>query len=272
MVLYQSHVSLAHLIGRTKMKYLKELKLLQETVPSLFKLTELQQKEVSYKERNEIVTSSDLFIETELIKVIKNSFPNDHFHSEEFNKFTDLQDRTWIIDPIDGTSNYVHHLDLFVNQIAFYDKGEVVLSYIYVPRASKVFYAMKGEGAFLNGKRIYTASSNQPNMLMSLVGISHKTEKDKSLFYDMLDFAYQNSIKIRMLGTLGYEMTAVAEGSFIVLYTDVTNFWDIAPGLLLVREAGGIVLNQEGRAYVMGDHHMFCFCDEQIKDKIIKIL
>jgi len=228
----------------------------------------MQHKEVSYKERNEIVTSSDLFIEKELIKVIKKEFPDDNFHSEEFNKFTELKDRTWIIDPIDGTSNYVHHLDLFVNQIALYDKGEIVLSYVYVPRANKVFHAIKGEGAYLNGERIYTTSSNKPNMLMSLVGISHKTEKDKSYFYHMLDFAYDNNIKVRMLGTLGYELTAVAEGSFIVLYTDVTNFWDIAPGLLLVREAGGIVLNNEGKEYMMGDNHMFCYCDVEIKDRI----
>jgi len=254
------------------MKYSKELECLQKSVPELFKLTEMKAKEVSYKERNEIVTSSDLFIETELIKAIKKEFPNDHFHSEEFNKFTELKDRTWIIDPIDGTSNYVHHLDLFVNQIALYDKGEVVLSYVYMPRAKKVFYAMKGEGTYLNGTRIYTTSSKAPNMLMSLVGISHKTEKDKRYFYDMLDFAYQNSIKVRMLGTVGYELAAVAEGSFIVLYTDVTNFWDIAPGLLLVREAGGIVLNNEGDEYTMGDNHMFCFCDEHIKDRVVEAL
>ena len=89
---------------------------------------------------------------------------------------------------------------------------------------------------------------------------------------DMLDFAYQNSIKVRMLGTVGYELAAVAEGSFIVLYTDVTNFWDIAPGLLLVREAGGIVLNNEGDEYTMGDNHMFCFCDMNIKDRVVEAL
>jgi len=254
------------------MKYTKELELLQRSVPDIFKLTEMQEKEVSYKARNEIVTSSDLFIETELIRVIKKEFPNDHFHSEEFNKLTELKDRTWIIDPIDGTSNYVHHLDLFVNQIAFYDQGEIVLSYIYVPRSNKVFYAVKGEGTYLNDKRIYTTHSKAPNMLMSLVGISHKTEKDKKLFYHMLDFAYKNSIKVRMLGTVGYELSAVAEGSFIILYTDVTNFWDIAPGLLLIREAGGIVLNNEGKEYVMGDDHMFCFCDESIKDRVVESL
>ncbi|MFH2117282.1 MAG: inositol monophosphatase family protein [Bacillota bacterium] len=54
-----------------------------------------------------------------------------------------------------------------------------------------------------------------------------------------------------------------------MLYTDVTNFWDIAPGLLLVREAGGIVLNNEGKEYMMGDAHMFCYCDKEIKDRIL---
>ena len=254
------------------MNYIKELELLQRTVPDLFRLTEKQAKEVSYKERNEVVTSSDLFIETELIKAIKKEFPNDHFHSEEFNKYTELKNRTWIIDPIDGTSNYVHHLDLFVNQIAFYDQGDIVFSYLYAPRANKVFHAIKGKGAYLNGNPIYTTQSKAPNMLMSLVGISHKTEKDKSFFYRMLKFAYDHNTKVRMLGSVGYELAGVAEGSFIILYTDVTNFWDIAPGMLLIREAGGIILNEEGKAYQMGDSHMFCFCDEHIKDQVFESL
>ena len=251
------------------MHYQKELELLKNTVPRLFKDTEIQNKKVSYKERDEVVTSSDLYIETELIQAIQKAFPNDHFHSEEFNHLTELQDRTWIIDPIDGTSNYVHHLDLFVNQIAFYDQGEIVLSYIYVPRVNKVFHAIKGEGAFMNGEPIHTSSSKQPNMMMSLVGISHQTKKDKKLFYHMLDFAYKNNIKVRMLGTLGYELSAVAEGSFSILYTDVTNFWDIAPGLLLIKEAGGITMNESGKDYVMGDAHLFCCCDIDIQKRII---
>lgn len=251
------------------MKYQKELELLQNTVAKLFEETEKETKEVSFKDMNEVVTSSDLYIEQELIKAIKNNFPEDHFHSEEFNKNTVIKDRTWIIDPIDGTSNYVNRLDLFVNQVAFYDKGEIVLSFINVPRAHKTFYAIKGEGAFLNGKKIHTTSSESKNKLMSLVGISHQTNKSKEHFFDLIDYASLNNVKVRMLGSLGYELAATAEGSFVILYTDVTHFWDIAPGLLLIKEAGGIVVNEHAKQYVLGDRHMFCFCDEKMRNHVV---
>ncbi|MBN2540525.1 MAG: inositol monophosphatase family protein [Bacilli bacterium] len=255
------------------MNYKKELELLQEIVPVLFQKTEDQEKEISYKKRNEIVTSSDLFMEKGIIDAVLKQFPNDHFHSEEFNRDTELGDRTWLIDPIDGTSNYAHHLDMFVSQIALYDKGEIVLSYIHAPRVHKTFYAIKGEGAYLNGERISVFNDEgQPNRLMSMVGLSHQTTKDKYLFRHFIDFAYQNDIKIRVLGTMGYEMAAMAEGSFAMLYTDVTNYWDIAPGILLVQEAGGVIINQFGKPYKLNDEHMIVCCDETLKEHVIRTL
>lgn len=254
------------------MNYQKELELLKQTVGTLFEETEKQQKNIGYKDLGEIVTSSDLFIEQELIKAIKEVFPDDHFHSEEFNKNTKLKDRTWIIDPIDGTSNYAHKLDLFVNQIAFYDKGDIVLSFVHVPRAHKTFYAIKGEGAYMNDQKITVTQSSAKNKLMSLVGISHQTEKNKDLFYQVIKYGYYNNVKVRMLGTLGYEMTAVAEGSFVMLYTDVKNLWDVAPGSLLIKEAGGVIFNEKGEPYQLGDDHMFCFCDENLKHSVFEFL
>jgi len=253
------------------MNYQKELDLLLKFIPNIFLETEKQERQISYKKKSEIVTSSDLFIERSIINLVLSVFPNDHFHSEEFNRDTLIQDRTWFIDPIDGTSNYAHNLDMFVIQIALYDQGDLVLSYIYAPRVNKIFYAVKGEGAYLNGKRIHTSSTlEDKNRLLSLVGISHDPEKDKSLFYQMIDFANKERIKVRILGSLGFELSELAEGSFTLLYTDVTNYWDIAPGVLLVREAGGIFINELGEPYKLGENHMIACADETIKNKIIE--
>jgi len=247
------------------MKYQKELELLQNNVPKIFFETEKQNRKVSYKQRDEIVTSSDLYIENEIIKLIKEQFPGDHFHSEEFNRTTQLKDRTWLIDPIDGTSNYAYQLPLFVIQIALYDKGEVVLSYIHAPKINKTYHAVVSQGAFLNNQPMHTYSGEKrPGRLMSMVGLSHQTDKDKSMFMKMIDFSYENHIKIRILGTLGLEMAAMAEGSFVMLYTDVTNLWDIAPGLLLVKEAGGMIVNEKGLPYMFGDEHLIACCNEEI--------
>lgn len=255
---------------RQKMKYTEELKFLKTIVPRLFQKTEESEKKISYKQRNEIVTSSDLFIESELIKAIESRFAGDKIHSEEFNRDTELSDRTWLIDPIDGTGNYAHDLDLFVLQIALYDRGDIVLSYIYAPRFKKTYYAIKDEGAFLNECRIQVDSAvTLSNSLLSLVGLSHQSKKDKRRFDLLLDFARNNGLKVRVFGSMGFEMACMAEGVFSVLYTDVTNYWDLAPGLLLITEAGGMVVNEFGKKYSLGDKHLFAFGSEIIKNEII---
>jgi len=247
------------------MNYKRELELLQSTIPNLFEKTESSKKQVSYKSRDEIVTSSDLYIEQELINAILKEFPNDRFYSEEFNKNSSLQNRTWLIDPIDGTSNYAHQLDMFVIQVALYDQGDFVLSYIYAPRVHKTYHAIKGYGAYLNNTRIHTIQdADSRNRLMSLVGITHHSDSDKSMFQKMIQFCQQNKIKIRMLGTMGFEMAHLAQGSFVLLYTDVKNPWDIGPGLLLVREAGGEIVNQYLKPYSIGDNHLFAYANENI--------
>lgn len=255
------------------MKYSMELELLEKSVKNIFKKAEEQEKKISYKKRNEVVTSSDLFIETEIIKTIKAKFPDDKFHSEEFNRDTLLGDRTWIIDPIDGTSNYALNLDTFVVQIALYDKDKIVLSYIYMPRTNKTFYSIVGEGAYLDGNKTNVFSDlSQPNQLMSLVGLSHNTKKDKTFFMKLIDYTKEENIKIRVFGTIGYEMALMAQGAFVMLYTDVKNLWDVAPGLLLVKEAGACVFNESGNEYSLGDEHMFIFCNEEFAKTVLKSL
>ena len=255
------------------MKYNEELKMLKTIIPKLFELTEESEKKISYKQKNEIVTSSDLFIEKALIKEIKNNFPGDNIHSEEFNRGTELKNRTWLIDPIDGTGNYAHNLDLFVMQIALYDHDEVVLAYIYAPRFNKTFYAVKGEGAFLNNKRInVNTDGSMSNSLMSLIGLSHQSKQDKKTFDYLIDFAREKGFKVRVFGSAGFEMASMAEGIFSVLYTDVSNFWDLAPGLLLITEAGGFVINEDGEKYRLGDKQLFAFGNAEIKQSVLEYI
>ncbi|MGD9909862.1 MAG: inositol monophosphatase [Candidatus Izemoplasmatales bacterium] len=247
------------------------MNLLKRIIPKVFEATEKSIKQVSYKSKDEIVTSSDLYIEKEIIRSILEEFPNDRFFSEEFHKDSSLEDRTWLIDPIDGTSNYAHGLDMFVVQVALYDHNDFVLSYIYAPRINKTFTAIKGEGAYLNEERIHTEKdTTSPNRLFSLVGITHQSDNDKSMFQEMIQFSQRNKIKLRMLGTMGFEMAHLAQGAFSLLYTDVYNPWDIAPGIVLVKEAGGIISNEFGEPYKIGDTHLFAFANQVVMNEVIQ--
>ncbi len=255
------------------MHHQAELEFLQILIPALYAKTETKEAEISYKQKCEIVTSSDLFLESEFAKAVRERFPGDRIHGEEFHRETLLEGRTWLIDPIDGTSNYAHGLDLFVIQIALYEAGETVLSYVYAPKLQKTYHAVKGEGAFLNGERISVCrGGDSRNRLMTMVGLTHRAEADKTDFLRMIGFSRKSGIKTRMLGTMGLEMALLAEGVFVLLFTDVTNLWDVAPGCLLVKEAGGILLNREGKPYSLGDSHLIALADESLAEGVFASL
>ena len=251
------------------MHHRAELEFLQTLIPVLYAKTETRETEISYKQKCEIVTSSDLFLEAEFAKAVRERFPGDRIHGEEYHRETLLEGRTWLIDPIDGTSNYAHGLDLFVIQIALTEAGQTVLSYVYAPKLKKTYHALLGEGAFLNGERISVCREGDPrNRLMTMVGLTHRAETDKTDFLRMIAFSQKSGIKTRILGTMGLEMALLAEGVFVLLFTDVTNLWDVAPGFLLVKEAGGILLNRAGQPYSLGDSHLIALADETLAEAV----
>lgn len=254
------------------MNYLKELELLKIHVPRIYREIDSSLKEVSFKSGDEIVTTTDLYIESELIKVIKTHFPTDTFLSEEFHKDGKLVNRAWLIDPIDGTSNYAVNLDLFVVQVALYDQDDLALAFIYNPTNQKIHYAIKGQGAYLNDKRIHVLDNKKPsNSMMSIVGYTNKNT-DKSFYDKLFKFVFDKQIKMRIMGSIGLELSLTAEGIFGMFYTSVKNLWDLGPGILLCREAGAILFNETGAPYQIGDTHLFVSKSEKEKQALLKAI
>jgi myo-inositol-1(or 4)-monophosphatase len=252
------------------MKYQKELDLIKEITKKIYDETLKFDFVTEFKGEQDVVTTTDLFVESELIKSIKTVFPDDNFHTEEYYHETVLKNRTWIIDPIDGTSNYASGLGLFVVQIAFYDQEDIVLSFIYLPVFKKTFYAIKGEGAYLNDKRYLIDNNLKPsNFMISMVGITHKNE-EKLYYRRITDFSIMNKYKLRMLGSIGLELALTSEGVFDLFYTNVTNIWDLYPGILLLREAGAVLINEKGEDYRLGDLNLFVCKNEAVKEIIKK--
>jgi myo-inositol-1(or 4)-monophosphatase len=243
--------------GKDMMTYEKELNLIKQVTKDIYEDAIQTIKKTSFKGEQDIVTSTDLYIERHLIDSIKNAFPNDFIHSEEYHNKTVLKDRTWLIDPIDGTSNYAADLGLYVVQIALYDQSDIVLSYIYAPVLNKTYHAVKGFGAFVNDQRYHVSDHHDPsNFMISMVGLSHKPS-EVSYFKKIFDCAIKNKYKTRMLGSIGLELALTSESVFNLFYTNVTNLWDICPGLLLVREAGFMIVNERNEIYQLGDDHLF---------------
>ncbi|MFP4478917.1 MAG: inositol monophosphatase family protein [Candidatus Izemoplasmatales bacterium] len=250
------------------MNYSKELNLLKNVVHTIFDKTLDTIIQTHSKGIQDIVTSTDLFIEKKLVEAIKKNFPEDFFHTEEYHHKTHLKDRTWLIDPIDGTSNYARKLDLFVVQIALYDKGDIVLSYIYAPLFKQSFYAIKNQGAYLNDERYEVGHSKSETFMISMVGLTHDNES-KEYYNKIIDYGVNHRFKLRMLGSIGLELALASYGIFDLFYTNESNYWDIFPGLLLLREAGAILLNEQGKTYQINDKNLFVCKNEKVKDILI---
>lgn len=205
------------------------------------------QNNFEMKGRNDFVTEVDFkvqeVLEGELLKLIEGS----NLLAEEKDKSSaEIRDYTWVLDPVDGTTNLVHGFDHSVISLALLVKSEVVLGAIYDPFRDEFFSAIKDEGAKLNGKVIRV--SEKEELANSLIGVGTGGGRlgrvDET--FEMMRYIYENSNGIRRIGSVALEMCYSACGRYDAFIDDALNLWDYAAGSLIVREAGGIVINMHG--------------------------
>ena len=190
---------------------------------------EIEKLQVLKKSPSDFVTNSDIKVEKIIIEELEKARPNFSFISEEkgIKKNKDINN-TWIIDPIDGTVNFLHGIPHFAISIALKSNDEIVSGLIYDPIKDEMFYAEKNSGAFLNNQRMRV--SNKNNLDDCLFAIGGKSINE-------LDFANRRS------GSASLDLAYVAAGRYDGFFQKNLNLWDIAAGIILVQEAGGIIDN-----------------------------
>ena len=187
---------------------------------------ELEKLQVSKKGPLDFVTNSDLKTEKIIIEELKKSRPDYSIVSEEIGiKINKDKKNTWIIDPIDGTVNFLHGIPHFATSIALKNRNEIISGLIFDPIKNEMFYAEKNNGAYLNNKRIRV--SKKINIEECLFATSGKNQKQ-------IDFSYRKS------GSAALDMAYVACGRYDGYFQKNLNLWDIAAGLIIVKEAGGL--------------------------------
>ena len=188
---------------------------------------EIEKLQVSKKGPSDFVTNSDLKTEKIIINELKRAKPNYSIISEE-NGIEDNKDKknTWIIDPIDGTVNFLHGIPHFAISIALKSNNEIISGLIFDPIKNEMFYAEKNNGAFFNNHRIRVSKKNQINECLFVTG--GKLEKELTLTY-------------RKSGCAALDLAYVASGRYDGYFQNNLNLWDIAAGILLVKEAGGVI-------------------------------
>ena len=237
---------------------------------------EVENLQVSKKGIGDFVTSADLNSENTIIKVLQKAYPEIKIISEETNpdiKFNKYE-KKWIIDPLDGTLNFLHGLPHFAISIALMIKEEIISGIIYDPIKDELFWAEKGVGAFLNDKRIRVSGRNQLKDALVSTGIPWKgMESSHKNCLKILENIMKNSSGIRRYGAAALDLAYVAAGRYDAFWEFNLKTWDIAAGSLLVKEAGGYVgnINKKENYLYTGNIYACNNClNEELKSKITK--
>ncbi len=196
-------------------------------------------KDVQMKSRFEILTRADLLSEEIILKEVRKNFPHHHILSEETGDNKVESDYFWIIDPLDGTTNFFIHDPIWSISIAVAYQGELILGIVYAPILDEFYLAEKGEGATLNGRAI-NVSTIAKNQVLNLFCHGHNEPGiKKAVKY----YAYQKlrGFDCRQLGSAALELAYTAAGRVESIAIAGADVYDVAAGVLLVKEAGGRV-------------------------------
>ena len=208
---------------------------------------------ISYKGEVDLVTQADRRSEQAIVARLRNYFPKHTIVAEEGGgQEADARYR-WIVDPLDGTTNFAHGYPCFAVSIGFEEDGELLAGVIYQPVSKELFTTARGEGAYLNEKRIEVSKIDHLSTSLLATGFpSVKRTRSPNIHY-YRDFTL-SSHGVRRDGSAALDLAAVACGRFDGFWEFGLHSWDTAAGALLVREAGGVVTDFSGKPYRPGDY------------------
>ncbi len=212
---------------------------------------EVDNLQVSRKGPADFVSAADIRTEKILREELSHARPDYGFLMEEAGEEPgEDPDRRWIIDPIDGTTNFLHGIAHFAICIALEELGEITAGIIFDPINEQMFTAEKGQGAYLNYRRMRVSSRINPQDSIFATGIPFKgrgTEEDHTAFLAEMQSVMSESAGIRRFGSAALDLAYVAAGRFDGFWERGLSPWDMAAGIILVREAGGLVSDLTGR-------------------------
>ncbi|MGE0206408.1 MAG: inositol monophosphatase [Candidatus Babeliales bacterium] len=235
----------------------KELKLQVE--PIIRKAGEIllfyYHKQMTWRDKKDqgFVTEADLASETFLMQELANVMPEASFFAEESGKRGNQDaDYCWVIDPLDGTTNFAFGIPYFCISVALTYKQQPVFGMIYVPLFDELFYAQKGAGAFLNDQKITVSKERSLDRSLFLVGFPYAKGKAFLSVLHHLEDISPRTYAFRHLGAIALDQAYVACGRADGIFFEDLSWWDVAAGLILIQEAGGIVSTYTGKPVIPG--------------------
>jgi len=204
---------------------------------------------IDFKGSVDIVTEMDRRSEDLILGIIKNAFPDHGILTEESAEIITGSGKRWVIDPLDGTTNYAHGFPFFCVAIGFEDSGDVKLGVVYNPMLDELFIAEKGKGAYLNDKRIHVSSIDSLDTSLLATGFPYDLRSSRANNLDHFARFAVRAQAIRRAGSAALDLSYTACGRFDGFWEMKLHPWDVAAASLIVREAGGVLTDFMGDAF-----------------------
>jgi myo-inositol-1(or 4)-monophosphatase len=209
-------------------------------------LNRLDQLTVSLKQRNDYVSEVDRQAEAEIIAIIRKAYPAHAVLAEESGIHEGNDEFQWIIDPLDGTTNFLHGFPQFAVSIALKHKGRLDQAVVYDPMRQELYTASRGSGAFLDNRRIRVTKQSSLDGALLGTGFPFKNQQHLDAYLNMFKALLVDTAGIRRPGSAALDIAYVAAGRLDGFWEIGLKPWDMAAGVLLVREAGGLVGDLSG--------------------------
>ena len=213
---------------------------------------EIEKLQVSEKSPGNFVTASDKRVEKIIINELNVENSKYSVLSEEIGELIGKnKEKRWIVDPIDGTTNFLNGLPHFAISIAYEEKGEILSGIIFDPIKNEMFFAEKGQGAYLNNIRTRVSNkSDFKNSLLVTGGPRYTSEIKDKVFKEYIELAKKVRPPIRKSGSAALDLAYVAAGRFDGSWQRELKYWDIAAGIIILKESGGFINNLRGDNYL----------------------
>ena len=203
---------------------------------------------VRAKQANDFVTQVDQQAEEAIMGIVRNAYPEHGFHAEESGRTEGKGEYVWIIDPLDGTTNFIHGFPQYCVSIGVQHRGSLAHAVIYDPLKNELFTASKGRGAFLNDRRIRVSKCLRLEEALVGTGFPFREITRIDLYVRQLKNLMTGSSGVRRAGAAALDLAYVACGRLDAFWELGLSPWDMAAGALLIQEAGGLVGDLEGEA------------------------
>lgn len=249
----------------------KELEVAIEAALQAGKILEKHQEteiERGVKEDKSMVTLADTESEEVIKKIISEKFPDHSIIGEETDAIKGKSSYTWYVDPVDGSRNFAHKIPFFAISIALLHKEDILVGIVYNPATNSLFYAEKGKGAYLNGKKIRVSKADR-NKCIVTVAVGRNSSQ--LLRRNLLHYLPENVVSsVRDFGCTALDLAYVARGSTEADIKIGFKIYDAASGILLITEAGGVVTGINGDKWKLSDEGSFIASNGVFHDLLVE--